>query len=81
MRLPAPSASGLEARQAAANRRTYKLALSRALAELATKEPRCAAWRQDGLLGIPIRRIAEKWLAYLLLADLCLEPLDPTVSG
>jgi len=43
---------------------TYKLALFRALAELATQEPRVAAWRPDGMVGVPIRRISEKWLQY-----------------
>ena len=43
---------------------TYKLALFRALAELATQEPRCAAWRMDGRVGVPVRRVAEKWLMY-----------------
>ena len=43
---------------------TYKLALFRALAELALQEPRSASWRADGQVGIPIRRIAEKWLGY-----------------
>ncbi len=43
---------------------SYKLALFRALAELATQEPRCATWRADGKVGIPVRRIAEKWLGY-----------------
>jgi len=43
---------------------TYKLALFRALAELATQEPRGARWRSDGRVGVPIRRIAEKWLGY-----------------
>jgi len=43
---------------------TYKLALFRALAEMAVKEPRCARWLADGWVSVPIRRIAEKWLAY-----------------
>jgi SAM-dependent methyltransferase len=43
---------------------TYKLALFRALAELATQEPRCATWRESGQVGVPVRRIAEKWLGY-----------------
>lgn len=43
---------------------TYKLALFRALGELATQEPRIASWRPDGQVGIPLRRIAEKWLGY-----------------
>ncbi|WP_284620648.1 methyltransferase domain-containing protein [Aquabacterium humicola] len=43
---------------------TYKLALFRAFAELAMQEPRCATWRPDGSVGIPVRRLAEKWLGY-----------------
>jgi hypothetical protein len=43
---------------------TYKLALFCALAELATQEPWDAHWRADGTVGVPIRRIAEKWLLY-----------------
>jgi hypothetical protein len=34
------------------------------LAELATQEPRCATWRPNARVGVPIERIAEKWLAY-----------------
>lgn len=43
---------------------TYKLALFRALAELATQEPRVATWCADGQVAVPIRRLAEKWLEY-----------------
>jgi SAM-dependent methyltransferase len=43
---------------------TYKLALFRALAELALKEPRCVRWRAEGMVGVPLRRIAEKWFRY-----------------
>lgn len=43
---------------------TYKLALFRALAELALQEPRCATWSADGRVGVPLRRLAEKWLGY-----------------
>jgi SAM-dependent methyltransferase len=43
---------------------TYKLALFRALAELALQEPRCATWLPDGRMGVPLRRLAEKWLGY-----------------
>jgi SAM-dependent methyltransferase len=43
---------------------TYKLALFRALSELATQEPRIASWRPDGRVGVPLQRIAEKWLGY-----------------
>ena len=43
---------------------TYKLALFRALSELAIQEPRIATWRSDERVGVPLRRIAEKWLGY-----------------
>lgn len=43
---------------------SYKLALFRALSDLALKEPRCARWLANGWVGVPIRRIAEKWLGY-----------------
>lgn len=43
---------------------TYKLALFRALAEMATQEPRFAVWLANGEVGVPIKRIAELWLQY-----------------
>lgn len=43
---------------------TYKLALFRALAEMATQEPRAAVWMASGEVGVPIRRVAELWLQY-----------------
>jgi SAM-dependent methyltransferase len=43
---------------------TYKLALIRALAEIATQEARCASWLPGHEVGIPIDRIAERWLLY-----------------
>jgi SAM-dependent methyltransferase/5-methylcytosine-specific restriction endonuclease McrA len=43
---------------------TYKLALIRALAEIATQEARSAVWSGAGTVGIPIHRIAERWLLY-----------------
>ena len=43
---------------------TYKFALFRALAELATQEPRVATWGPGGLVSIPIERIARRWLLY-----------------
>jgi SAM-dependent methyltransferase/5-methylcytosine-specific restriction endonuclease McrA len=43
---------------------TYKLALFRALAELALQEPHGASWRGDGRVGVPVMRIAEKWFGY-----------------
>lgn len=43
---------------------SYKLALFKALAEIATQEPRGARWRPDGTVSVPIDRIAERWLVY-----------------
>lgn len=43
---------------------TYKFALIRALAEIATQEARSAVWSGAGTVGVPIQRIAERWLLY-----------------
>jgi SAM-dependent methyltransferase len=43
---------------------TYKLALIRALAEIATQEARCVSWLPRHEVGVPIDRIAERWLLY-----------------
>lgn len=43
---------------------TYKLALIRALAEIATQEARSAVWSGAGTVGVPIHRISERWLLY-----------------
>lgn len=43
---------------------TYKLALFRALAEIAAQEPRAIKWLPDGAVGVPIDRIAQRWLTY-----------------
>ncbi|MDA8092855.1 MAG: methyltransferase domain-containing protein [Betaproteobacteria bacterium] len=43
---------------------TYKLALFRALAEIAMQESHAATWRADGSVAVPINRIAERWLLY-----------------
>lgn len=43
---------------------TYKLALIRALAEVAMQEQRCAVWQSNQQVGVPIDRIAERWLLY-----------------
>lgn len=43
---------------------TYKLALFRALAEIAVQEPRLARSRADRQVGVPLRRVAEKWIGY-----------------
>ena len=43
---------------------TYKLALFRALAEIATQEPRAAKWLPGGRVMVPMSRIAKRWLSY-----------------
>jgi SAM-dependent methyltransferase len=43
---------------------TYKLALFRALAEIATQEPRVVSWCSDGRVAVPLLSVAEKWLLY-----------------
>lgn len=43
---------------------TYKLALFRALAEIAQTRPHVADFREDGRVGIPNELVAEKWLFY-----------------
>jgi len=43
---------------------TYKLALMRALSEIATTEFKLATWIPDGKVEIPLSAIAEKWLHY-----------------
>jgi SAM-dependent methyltransferase len=43
---------------------TYKPALFRALAELATTSYHVARWLPDGQVSIPLKLIADKWLEY-----------------
>lgn len=43
---------------------TYKPALFRALAELATSSYHVARWRPDGRVAIPLRLVADKWLLW-----------------
>lgn len=43
---------------------TYKFALFRALAEIATQSPTSVTWLPDGQVGLPVRYVAEKWLRY-----------------
>lgn len=43
---------------------TYKFALLRALAEIATQSPNSVTWLADGQVGLPVRYVAEKWLQY-----------------
>lgn len=43
---------------------TYKLALLRALNDLAMTQPHAARWRDDGSVAVPVDAIAERWVAY-----------------
>ena len=43
---------------------TYKFALIRALAEIATQSPNSVTWLANGQVGLPVRYVAEKWLQY-----------------
>lgn len=43
---------------------TYKFALFRALAEIATQSPASAEWLSTQTVGLPVQFVAEKWLKY-----------------
>jgi len=43
---------------------TYKLALFRALTDIASGEYNNVKWYGDGTVGVPLRSIAERWLFY-----------------
>ena len=43
---------------------TYKLALFRALCDIAMTSYRLAKWRPDGSVGVPIGAVAERWIQY-----------------
>ena len=43
---------------------TYKFALFRALAEIATQSPTSVNWRANGKVALPVRYVVEKWLQY-----------------
>ncbi len=43
---------------------TYKFALIRALAEIATQSPNSVTWLANGKVALPVRYVAEKWLQY-----------------
>lgn len=43
---------------------TYKFALFRALAEIATQSPNSVTWLSNGKVSMPVRYVAEKWLQY-----------------
>jgi RNA polymerase sigma factor (sigma-70 family) len=43
---------------------TYKLALFRALAEIAISNYSLATWHTDGMVSLPIAALAERWVGY-----------------
>jgi SAM-dependent methyltransferase len=43
---------------------TYKFALFRALAEIATQSPASVQWLSNQTVGLPVHYVAEKWLQY-----------------
>lgn len=43
---------------------TYKFALFRALAEIATQSPNSVNWLAEGQVGLPVKYVAQKWLQY-----------------
>ena len=43
---------------------TYKFALFRALAEIATQSPNAVTWLANGSIGLPVSYVSEKWLQY-----------------
>ncbi len=43
---------------------TYKLALFRALCDIALTRFAVASWRPDGVVGVPLEEIVERWIYY-----------------
>jgi len=43
---------------------SYKLALMRALTDVATSRPRAVRWRPDGRVAVPIGEVADLWIEY-----------------
>jgi hypothetical protein len=43
---------------------TYKLALFRALCEIALTQPRLASWHAQGRVAVPLEAIAARWIRY-----------------
>ncbi len=43
---------------------TYKLALIRALADIALTRPKSVVWRADGFVAVPVDEVAERWILY-----------------
>jgi len=59
---------------------TYKLALLRALCDLAQLSPHLAQWRSDGTVSVPIWVLSEKWIEYYLPLVDC-EDFLPQIRG
>ncbi len=45
---------------------SYKIALLRALCDIARKESHLATWNREGNVAIPLQRIADLWIEYYL---------------
>ncbi|MDB4517018.1 methyltransferase domain-containing protein, partial [Crocinitomicaceae bacterium] len=43
---------------------TYKLALFRALCDIALTQPHSVQWRRDGTVGVSIDAVADRWIIY-----------------
>ena len=43
---------------------TYKLALVRALCDVALTQPHRVRWREDGKVAVPFTAVAERWIGY-----------------
>jgi SAM-dependent methyltransferase/SOS-response transcriptional repressor LexA len=61
---------------------TYKLALLRALCDIAQTAYRHVRWHEDGTVSVPLGLVAEKWLYYYWpLIDTGDEPIIPQKRG
>jgi SOS-response transcriptional repressor LexA/SAM-dependent methyltransferase len=61
---------------------TYKLALLRALCDIAQSAYRHARWHPDGTVSVPLGLVSEKWLYYYWpLIDTGTEPIIPQKRG
>ncbi len=43
---------------------TYKLALFRALTDIALQNHRLAKWRAEGVVGLPLDEVVDRWIVY-----------------
>ncbi len=63
---------------------TYKLALLRALTDVAARRSREVKWRADGNVAIPIDAVSEQWISYywaLFESDLFLPQMNGEASA